>query len=128
MSTCSPARRRGVAAGLSSDAGFVFKLFDEGIWQTYALNVALGVATVAIVYCIALLLFERRTALVAAAAMAVWPGQVYFSSLTLSEPLFTFLFTLAVLLIWCRGSAWRGPLVLLLVVTGLGMLRGGRRC
>ena len=58
----------------------------------------LALLTVVVVYAIGLMLFDRRTALVAAGAIALWPGQIYFTSLTLSEPLFTFLFTLAVLL------------------------------
>ncbi len=77
----------------------VFKVFGEGSAQTSAANVVLSVATIAVVYAIGARLFDRRTALVAAAAMAVWPGQIYFTSLGLSEPLFTLLFALAIFLI-----------------------------
>jgi 4-amino-4-deoxy-L-arabinose transferase-like glycosyltransferase len=59
----------------------------------------------------------------------VWPGQIYFTSLTLSEPLFTFLFTLAVLLMLAvpRASAWRGGLLVAFgVVTGLAVLTRGQ--
>ncbi len=78
--------------------GALFKLFGEGAFQTYAANVALALLTVAVVYCLALVLFDRTTALIASAAMALWPGQIYFTSLTLSELLFTFLFTFALLI------------------------------
>ncbi len=85
--------------------GTVFAWFGAGIWQAYAANIALAMATAGTVYALGLRLFDQRTALVAAMAIAVWPGQVYFSSLSLSEPLFTLLFLLAVLLIVLAPSA-----------------------
>lgn len=93
--------------------GTVFRVAGEGVYQTGAANIALALATVVVVYAIALQLTDRRTAIIAAAAMAVWPGQIYFTSLALSEPLFTFLFALAGLLLISasRAGAARGALV-----------------
>ncbi|MEX2245508.1 MAG: glycosyltransferase family 39 protein [Dehalococcoidia bacterium] len=114
--------------GYPAFLGGVFKLFGEGTWQTSGANVALAAATIAVVYAIGALLFERRTAIIAAAALAVWPGQVYFSSLTLSEPLFTFLFALCVLLLLLVPGvgAWRGAVVLAfgLAVAAATLTRG----
>jgi len=95
--------------------GGVFKLFGEGLPQTYGANIALSLAAIVFVYCIGVELFDRRTAFIGCLALAVWPGQVYFASLTLSEALFTALFTLALLaaLRIPQTRAWRGPLVLL---------------
>ncbi len=109
--------------------GAVFKAFGEGTFQTYAANVGLALATVAVVYCIGLLLFERRTALIAAGAIAAWPGQVYFSSLTLSEVFFTLLFTTALLLALLvpKLRVWRGPMVLMFgVLTAAAILTRGQ--
>lgn len=109
--------------------GLLFKLIGEGTTQTYAANVVLGAATVAVVYAIGVALFDRRTAIVGALALAVWPGQVFFTSLTLSEPLFTLLFALAFLLIVLvpNAGAWRGTLLLALgVVTALAALTRGQ--
>jgi 4-amino-4-deoxy-L-arabinose transferase-like glycosyltransferase len=109
--------------------GAAFKLFGESDWTTYGLNVALAVATVAVVYAIGLAVFDRPTAIVGALAMAIWPGQVYFASLTLSEPLFTLLFTSAALLVVLvpRASRGRGPqLVSLGIVIGLAALTRGQ--
>lgn len=109
--------------------GWVFGVFGEGLAQTYVLNLVLSVLTVAIVYGIALTLFDRSTALVSAAAMALWPGQIYFTSLTLSEPLFTFLFSLAVLLMLlvANVSTGRGALILAFgIVTALATLTRGQ--
>lgn len=107
----------------------IFKLFGEGATQTYAANIALALITIVIVYAIAQQLFERRTAIVAAALIAVWPGQIYFTSLTLSEPLFTALLTLGVLLTLLvpRARRARGAVVLLLgVVMGAAVLTRGQ--
>jgi 4-amino-4-deoxy-L-arabinose transferase-like glycosyltransferase len=79
--------------------GSVFTVFGEGLHQTAAANIALSLATIVIVYAIALRLFDRPTAAIASAALALWPGQIYYTSLALSEPLFTFLFASAVLLL-----------------------------
>ena len=115
--------------GYPATLGVVFKVFGESNWTTYGLNVALAVLTVAIVYGIGLAAFDRPTAIVAAMGMALWPGQVYFASLTLSEPLFTLLFTAGVLLIVLvpKASRGRGPqLVSLGIVTGLAALTRGQ--
>jgi 4-amino-4-deoxy-L-arabinose transferase-like glycosyltransferase len=93
--------------------GSVFALFGEGVHQTAALNIALSLATIVVVYAIALRLFDRPTAVIAASALAVWPGQIYFSSLALSEALFTFLFALGVLLLLAVPSARRRRLPLI---------------
>ncbi len=115
--------------GYPAFLGGVFKLFGEGIPQTTLANVVLALLTVVVVYAIGLMLFDRRTALVGAGAIALWPGQIYFTSLTLSEPLFTFLFTLAVLLMLAvpRVSAWRGgTLIAFGLVTGLAVFTRGQ--
>ena len=108
--------------------GLVFARFGEGLAQTFAFNIILSLATIVLVYCIGLRLLDQRSALIGAGAMAVWPGQVYFSSLTLSEPLFTFLFVLGVLLIVLVPDAgrWRGPMLLALgaVVAAAALTRG----
>lgn len=115
--------------GYPAFLGATFKLFGEGVAQTAAANIAVMLLTIVVVYAIGALLFDRRTALVAAGALAVWPGQVYFASLTLSEPLFTLLFALAVLLmlVASRVDAPRGALVLAFgVVTGAAVLTRGQ--
>lgn len=109
--------------------GAVFRAFGEGAWQTYGANIALAVATVAIVYAIGAFTFGRRAAAVGAIALALWPGQVYFASLTLSEPLFTFLFALAMLMLLMapRAGRWRGGAVLLFgIALGAATLTRGQ--
>lgn len=115
--------------GYPAFLGATFKLFGEGVAQTAGANIVVMLLTIVVVYAIALLLFDRRTALVAAGALAVWPGQVYFASLTLSEPLFTLLFSLAVLLMLAapRLDRSRGICVLAFgIVTGAAVLTRGQ--
>lgn len=109
--------------------GMLFKVAGQGTAQAYIANAVLSTVTVAVVYAIGLTLFDRRTALLGALAAAVWPGQIYFSSLALSEPLFTLLFTTAFLLIVVtpRAGAWRGTVLLALgVMIGLAALTRGQ--
>ena len=69
--------------------GGVFRNFGEGNAQTAGANIAASMLTIVAVYCIGLILFDRLTAAISAIVLALCPGQVYFASLTLSEPLFT---------------------------------------
>jgi 4-amino-4-deoxy-L-arabinose transferase-like glycosyltransferase len=108
--------------------GAVFKAFGEGTTQAYIANVVLALATIVVVYVVGVRTFDRRTAIVAAAALALWPGQIYFTSLTLSEGLFTLLFTACVLLILLvpYTQSMRGALVLAfgVVLTAAMLTRG----
>ena len=97
--------------GYPAYLGLVFRFFGESDMRAYLANAAAALATIAIVYCIGLLLFDRRTALVGALAIAIWPGQVFFTSLALSEVLFTTLFSGALLHRAARpeGTHWTRP-------------------
>lgn len=99
--------------------GSVFVLFGEGVYQAAAANIALSLGTIVVVYAIALRLLDRPAAIIAAVALAVWPGQIYYTSLSLSEPLFTLLFSLAVLLL-VSVSATEGPAARRTVLIGFG--------
>jgi 4-amino-4-deoxy-L-arabinose transferase-like glycosyltransferase len=68
------------------------------------LQVLLGAATVALVYLIARDRFSRTVALVAGAGMLFAPMSGYYTSLVLTETLFTFLLTLG-LFLWGRERA-----------------------
>jgi 4-amino-4-deoxy-L-arabinose transferase-like glycosyltransferase len=79
--------------------GGIYSVFGPTLAGARLANVVLGAATVALLYILALRLFDKRTALLAALLLAVFPGQVFFVSLVWSETLFTFAFVLALLLI-----------------------------
>ena len=77
----------------------LYTIFGNDIAVAQALNVALGTATVALVYLLGRETFGPRPALVAAAIVAAFPSLVFFTAVTLSEVTFTFLALLAVYLL-----------------------------
>lgn len=72
-------------------------------------QVALSLGNVWLLYRLGLLLFDRPTALLAAAVLSFYPSLLAFNSFILTEVLFTFLLTLIVLgivLVIQGGGAW----------------------
>lgn len=114
--------------GYSAFLGAIFKAFGEGRTQAYAANVVLALITITAVYAAARMLLGSRTAIVAALLLAAWPGQIEFTSLALSEPLFAALFALGLLLVlWlprCRARSWPVLLLLAAVVAAAALTRG----
>ena len=76
----------------------LYFLFDDNPVAARMLNAVLGSATVALLYLLGSRLFDRRVGLTAALLLALFPNQVFFSSLTLTEILFTTLLVLILLL------------------------------
>jgi 4-amino-4-deoxy-L-arabinose transferase-like glycosyltransferase len=77
----------------------IYSLFGPTVAGARLANVVLGAATAALVYVLALRLFDKRTAILAGLLAAVFPGQIFFVSLVWSEVVFTFAFVLALLLV-----------------------------
>jgi 4-amino-4-deoxy-L-arabinose transferase-like glycosyltransferase len=71
----------------------VYSLFGDAILVAKLLNVVAATATCALVYDIGRNLYGRRVGLLAAAGLAIWPGDIYAVSTTYSEPVFLFAFT-----------------------------------
>jgi 4-amino-4-deoxy-L-arabinose transferase-like glycosyltransferase len=86
-------------------AGIYF-LFGPTLVGARLANVVLGAATAALVYLLALRLFDKRVAVTAALVMAVFPSQIFFVALVWSEVVFTFGFVLALL---CIVMALQAP-------------------
>jgi 4-amino-4-deoxy-L-arabinose transferase-like glycosyltransferase len=61
-------------------------------------NAFFGAATVLVVYALASRVVDRRVGLVAAAVMALFPSQVFFSTVLMTESVFVFLVALLLLL------------------------------
>jgi 4-amino-4-deoxy-L-arabinose transferase-like glycosyltransferase len=68
----------------------VYRVFGSDRAYAELLNAALGAATVPLAYIAARRAFDRRTGLVAAAALALMPGQILYAESILAEPLYTF--------------------------------------
>ncbi|MGB6838278.1 MAG: glycosyltransferase family 39 protein [Dehalococcoidia bacterium] len=77
----------------------LYSLFEPNLLAAKLANVFLGAATCALLYLLGLHLFDRWSARLGAALLAVFPGQVVFASLIWAETLFTFVFLLGLLCI-----------------------------
>lgn len=77
------------------------------------LNVAFAAVTVALVYMMARRIFDRRVACLGALVLALFPGQIYFSTLVMAETMFAMVFMLVLFLtlVWTierpPASWWR---------------------
>ena len=76
------------------------------------LNVAFAAITVALVYMMARRIFDRRVAALGALVLALFPGQIYFSTLVMAETMFAMLFMLVLFLtlVWTverPAGPWR---------------------
>jgi hypothetical protein len=68
----------------------MYRVFGSDPTRAETLNAFLGAATVPLMYVAAKRALDRRTALVAAGALALMPGQILYSEAVLAEPLYTF--------------------------------------
>jgi 4-amino-4-deoxy-L-arabinose transferase-like glycosyltransferase len=98
----------------------LYWLFGQSVNAAQVANAMLGAATVVLVYALALRLFDRTAARLAALLFAVFPSQILFASLVYSETLFAFLFVLGLFLI--TNISRLPPLVALGLVAGAAAL------
>lgn len=95
------------APGYSFFLAGLYWIFGPHITVAEIANAVLGASTVGVLYLLALWLFDSKTARIAATLLAVFPGQVLFASVLFSEPLFTFAFILAIVLMVAAGDRAR---------------------
>ena len=88
--------------------------FDVAVW----LNVALSVATIALVFVLGRRLAGPAVGLVAAGIWAVWPNLVFHSGIVLTETLFLFLLVLLLIVLLGDREAAAAPGVARLVTAG----------
>jgi 4-amino-4-deoxy-L-arabinose transferase-like glycosyltransferase len=67
----------------------LFAVVGPSLLAAQVLNAVLGALSVALVYLLGTRLFDRRVGLTAAALLAFFPSQVFFSGLLMTEVLFT---------------------------------------
>lgn len=75
---------------------------ERGIFEIKMMNGVFGAITVVLIYLLASRLVDRRTGVAAAALLAIFPSQIFYTGTILSEPLFTMLLVASVL-----ALAWR---------------------
>ncbi len=114
--------------GYPAFLGALYRVFPDDPLVAGIANVALATATALGVYAIGTVAGGRTTGLVAGLMFALWPGQVWFTSLTMSEVLFT-----AMVVALCLAALrWRprrdnaGPALVLGAGIGLAALVRGQ--
>jgi 4-amino-4-deoxy-L-arabinose transferase-like glycosyltransferase len=99
-----------------------YRLFGHDPAFARAINVIAAGVSIVLVYAIGRRLFSPQVGLVAAALLAVFPGQIYFASLMVTETVFT---ALLLALIWVLVLVTDGPRPPPLVAAvGVGVLLG----
>ena len=73
----------------------LYRITDNSLLAARLLNVVVGSLTVVLVYLLGAKVFRREVGLLAAGLLALFPGQIFATSLIMTEPLFTLLFALA---------------------------------
>ncbi len=85
--------------GYPAVLGVLYAVFGHSLLAAKLLNVLLDSATAGLVYLLARHWLGQRASAAAGTIYALLPGAIGFTSLTLSEPLFTFLFVLALVVL-----------------------------
>lgn len=108
------------APGYAIALGVAYFLIGHSIAGAQVLNALLGAATILLVFALGRRVAGQAVGVVSALLVAVFPSQVFFSSLVLNEVMFTALFLLILLLVLREsdgdGSAWQ--------LVALGLLLG----
>lgn len=108
--------------GYSKVLSVVYSLFGPQPDSAVAFNIALNIGILFLVYLIGKTLHDEKTGLVSAAIYAFWPSQIFYNSLVLTEPFFTFglLFLIAFYLYaikHIKNTVWRIPVFLFIGIT-----------
>jgi 4-amino-4-deoxy-L-arabinose transferase-like glycosyltransferase len=107
----------------------LYRLLGQHVAIAWGANIVLGALTCVALYAVGNLISGKKVGVVAGLLLAVFPGHIAFSSLILSEILFTFLVvvTLALILLAGRKSdagPWR--IILIGVAVGVATLVRGQ--
>ncbi|MDP9237769.1 MAG: glycosyltransferase family 39 protein [Chloroflexota bacterium] len=89
--------------GYSLTLGVVFKLFGASLTAGKVLNVVYGTLMIPLVFLLARRLFNGTVALVATALFAVYPANIFWSSVLYSDTVFTLPFLMATVLLVYAG-------------------------
>ncbi len=102
----------------------VYRVFGSDHAYAELMNAVLGAATVPLAYLAARRAFDRRTALVAAGALALMPGQILYAESILAEPLYTFVLVGFVALLVGLPDRRRSAIVIGLAIGIAALTRG----
>lgn len=114
--------------GYPAALAVVYKLFGFHLELAKALNITFAAVTVAATFLIARQAFDRRVAYVGALVVAFFPGQIFFSTVTMTETMFGAVFILVLLLalVWTLrppAARWWQVVVIGALIGVAGLVR-----
>jgi 4-amino-4-deoxy-L-arabinose transferase-like glycosyltransferase len=89
--------------GTSFVYAVLYSIFGHRFWPIIVLNIGLALLTIGLTMRLASSWFNVRVGILAGLLLALWPSQIQFTTVLASEPLFTALILLA-LVLWNRKS------------------------
>jgi len=107
----------------------VYTIFGQHVIVAQLLNVAMGTATVVLVFLIGRRTLDERAAFIGAAIVAGFPSLIFFTGVTLSEVAFTFFALLGIYLVVLETQSRQNDTFLLVtagLVLGLATLTRGQ--
>jgi 4-amino-4-deoxy-L-arabinose transferase-like glycosyltransferase len=105
--------------GYTSLLAGLFRVFGDHVAIGWGANIALGALTCVALYVVGCLIAGQKAGALAGILLAVLPGHVFFSSVLLSEILFTLLLVVAMALIILAAGSKGGGSILRLVPAGV---------
>ncbi|MGD0766292.1 MAG: glycosyltransferase family 39 protein [Dehalococcoidia bacterium] len=93
-----------------------YRVFGSHLSIAWGINIVLGALTCALLYVIGNLIGGRKVGVLAGLTLALLPGHVFYSSIVLSEVLFTFLaVAVMTLILWAVRKSAPGPPLLIVI-------------
>ncbi len=117
-----------LTVGALKKGGDIFG-WGRSIFSIKIMNGIFGAMTVVLLYLLTRRILDRRTGIVAALLLSIFPSQVYYTGTVLSEPLFTLLFVASIVVLlwkpWDRDGIGYGRLFVVgLLLSYATMTRG----
>jgi 4-amino-4-deoxy-L-arabinose transferase-like glycosyltransferase len=102
----------------------VYRFTDSDPFSGEVLNAVLGALTVPLLYFVAKRLFGRTEAIIAGAALALFPGQILWTDVLLTETFYTLIVIGYVALLLLSDESWYWLLIMGVVTAAAALTRG----
>jgi 4-amino-4-deoxy-L-arabinose transferase-like glycosyltransferase len=105
----------------------LYKVVGPSVLAAKLLNVLLSASTCLLAYVVGTRVFNRRVGLVGASLLALFPGQIFYSTLVMTETISAFLlmlFLALVLILTLESVSWRSIVLIGFLLGAASLVRG----
>jgi len=105
----------------------LYKVVGPSVLAAKLLNAVLGASTCLLAYVVGTRVFNRRVGLVGASLLALFPGQIFYSTLVMTETISAFLlmlFLALVLILTLESVSWRSIVLIGFLLGAASLVRG----